>query len=1085
MKLQAIAVFIIFLVLGIPIYSADVYADQISAVSISGSDDVESIRKLVDTTHLEAVVFGEDITVDRVYLTSGDVEEVFDSCSVAEVGYLCVKDLTEDEWPDGSYNFPIKLYSQAQELMSTMYGSIKTDNNKPEITSFILDKNKGSLDDTIEITYNAYDTAYTGCSGISKVEFYSEGSLILERLGNGQCNLQESFVINVSEIGESEGKKTISLKAYDLLGLESSFANMDFTIDNSGPVIVGSLDLVKADGEPLVYVPANGINTVMSVRVSASDFNNVKAQMIELNPYYYTYEEFILGNCVEDSGEYLCEWDVNVDVDESINANVNFQLKDDTGNVNEVSLSYSLKVDTDGPSVTNLETNFGSYIGKETNFTLVVSEAGSGLSNANVYVNFASIGAGTLQADSCNSTAGGWRCYWNGVDSSIESTPPEDMDFSDNEDVVPIIVMPSSTDDMGNYIQGKLMYNMTLDTQDPYVNEPIQIIPMPGPYGYPVNMSFPKTGDTLYFLINLSDGTDITADIDLSEVLVLGGSQEVSCIGETYKMCELNTGEVMMGPHTGVIDFTFTDKTGNSLDWEEELVIFGVDNESMIYERWLIDNDPNEDRMPNAVDSDTVSLVGYDVYFPIKIRRKYNGYTMPLEIYDFECANGSEMLGEDAYLIGENCYLDGLDDIEPACTNFYAVAPLKESLYEKDFEFSCSFKIISLYGDLYNRRVSAPEEHSLDLKVNFDEIHLGTLDKALQDKVNSVRSNELVGGTTGSIIGTLNDVFEIGNKLCNMITFTRRTLSSINIALYPISKIPGVGSAIDPIMLGIDSINSVVRIAATASAPVCGMLQCKSFIGWDFANSMISAVDNYMSGEFIFELLGAEGLNSLGESFNRINQTDVTSAEAEAEYQTCIENAKDPELLEGDFVGENNNINDCTAFCNLEWSEENVVGVPTDTEDCLTYCFMENEMSFANAKTMAELREESECENIKSQVSTAANLLSMASPEPKDSLVTSVATLCLPGIVYNLEKARQIDCYYVYCMEQQVTGGTPPFVCTLQRHYAWCKFVWGEIWHLFPASALVSKLIESFAAALKDPLAALQLSIQVTCSISA
>ncbi|MBN2421244.1 hypothetical protein JXB27_03115 [Candidatus Woesearchaeota archaeon] len=97
--------------------------------------------------------------------------------------------------------------------------------------------------------------------------------------------------------------------------------------------------------------------------------------------------------------------------------------------------------------------------------------------------------------------------------------------------------------------------------------------------------------------------------------------------------------------------------------------------------------------------------------------------------------------------------------------------------------------------------------------------------------------------------------------------------------------------------------------------------------------------------------------------------------------------------------------------------------------------------------------------------------------DAKDSLIFSVATLCVPGVIYNLNKARQIECMYVYCMEKIVPSGTPPYYCDAQRATMWCKYVWHEVFQLIPFVHAIDKLLKNLAQALASPLGIVSLAL--------
>ncbi len=96
-----------------------------------------------------------------------------------------------------------------------------------------------------------------------------------------------------------------------------------------------------------------------------------------------------------------------------------------------------------------------------------------------------------------------------------------------------------------------------------------------------------------------------------------------------------------------------------------------------------------------------------------------------------------------------------------------------------------------------------------------------------------------------------------------------------------------------------------------------------------------------------------------------------------------------------------------------------------------------------------------------SEVTVGTDILPLA----KKSIILSAFTLCIPGILYNLEKARSIDCKYLVCMRDFVSAGENPYRCEVARAYEYCKFVWGSIFYALPLSSFldsISNLIKLF-----------------------
>ncbi len=89
----------------------------------------------------------------------------------------------------------------------------------------------------------------------------------------------------------------------------------------------------------------------------------------------------------------------------------------------------------------------------------------------------------------------------------------------------------------------------------------------------------------------------------------------------------------------------------------------------------------------------------------------------------------------------------------------------------------------------------------------------------------------------------------------------------------------------------------------------------------------------------------------------------------------------------------------------------------------------------------------------------------------KDSLFWSTICLCIPGIVYNLEKLRQVYCYETVCYNDEVKAqGYPVSYCGEMKDYLMCQYVIGQIWASVPFSALADTLIEMVVDVVSDPL---------------
>jgi len=101
---------------------------------------------------------------------------------------------------------------------------------------------------------------------------------------------------------------------------------------------------------------------------------------------------------------------------------------------------------------------------------------------------------------------------------------------------------------------------------------------------------------------------------------------------------------------------------------------------------------------------------------------------------------------------------------------------------------------------------------------------------------------------------------------------------------------------------------------------------------------------------------------------------------------------------------------------------------------------------------------------------------------PYDNLFLSIMTLCIPGIAYNFEKMRQIECRYIYCLENEIPAGTATTsTCRDLLKYQKCKWVTGEWFHIFPPAGAVELLMNKMKNVLKDPIGLFKLALTIPC----
>jgi len=101
--------------------------------------------------------------------------------------------------------------------------------------------------------------------------------------------------------------------------------------------------------------------------------------------------------------------------------------------------------------------------------------------------------------------------------------------------------------------------------------------------------------------------------------------------------------------------------------------------------------------------------------------------------------------------------------------------------------------------------------------------------------------------------------------------------------------------------------------------------------------------------------------------------------------------------------------------------------------------------------------------------------------KPEDSLIFSTVQLCLPGILHNLQKMRQIECGYIKCLRDDVPAGYSVADCGKMRNMQRCEYVWGEIFQVIPWANLGKKMLSELKELLRDPLAVGGAVLAIAC----
>lgn len=100
----------------------------------------------------------------------------------------------------------------------------------------------------------------------------------------------------------------------------------------------------------------------------------------------------------------------------------------------------------------------------------------------------------------------------------------------------------------------------------------------------------------------------------------------------------------------------------------------------------------------------------------------------------------------------------------------------------------------------------------------------------------------------------------------------------------------------------------------------------------------------------------------------------------------------------------------------------------------------------------------------------------------KNSLIMSSLCLCVPGIIHNLNKLREIKCQYALCMQREVKdGGLPPSFCKNLQSYLYCNYIVGDVFSILPIFRLWDQTMNILKNIYANPLEALPVVIGLKC----
>jgi len=489
----------IALVLSLPFYTVNVFADNTGIVDASIYDDY-NVPNFVGRSGLMTynilATYGDDrvVGVENIELTVGGAERRMTFCineggCVSEEGnYRCT--CVHDWVPDEVWSFTFRLYDENNQRV----GSHKTVNLYPDILPpAIQDFATRVTEKQLTVNYRIEDEACDEplcngkCSGIKDIEFYIDGGLAHTE----EINTNANDCISIGQWSHefsTEGSHTIYALAHDNMNNYVRIDEEEVFIDVTSPGVSERFKIEKNNREIPYFISTVGpyshidnVDVVVTIN-EANELKEVYADLSNLNMNYqaygypYTNKIGIIQNQESEQKKVLFKNVPRIDKNDCGNT-CNFEIivwgEDVNGNTFRVTASRDMRVDNSGPSIVSFRTNYCDadkcYVKKEKNrLSLKLDEQGIGMNYELAVVNIRSFDQ-TKYADpvmlNCEHLPEGlWECH--GM-ADLKITDADDK----NGDIIFARITDGTMDDLGNIATGERVWEFTGDTVAPDIRD--------------------------------------------------------------------------------------------------------------------------------------------------------------------------------------------------------------------------------------------------------------------------------------------------------------------------------------------------------------------------------------------------------------------------------------------------------------------------------------------------------------------------------------------------------------------------------------------------------------------------------------
>lgn len=1015
----------IYLVVSLTFVSANAFAVNVKITKNEGKNGIPGVLDAQgDVWNLEAVVEGATTEVkaeDMSLTVEGADLGKFDSCSSEFNNYKCVlqKGLTEIQ--EGDYNFAAVLtYIDPLGVAQTTKGSglVIFDGSGPSVELLSLTQEEGKM----KIKFTAKDKPASNCAGLDKVELLDGVGGVLHTFESGFTESEKCNELSKEEAIDlsftDAGTKVFKLKAYDKLGHTAFSSAKSLTYDKSAPQI--------GDGLWLNVGTYAGVKPLkLEAAVNVTEEGTLLSSNVKMTTPFWT--DKAADSCTElEEHHYYCKWSgTEVTMSDSVTFTVT--AKDKWSNTASKTFTQSFTIDTEAPKVVffGSDTTWDSANGgNDKNY---IASKGSKLI-AKIEDTGSGLDTASVFADLQELGEGGYEKPTCTQDGSLW-TCVWDLGTVSDKTYFNAVLRLGVKDNAGNEILEAQTLALYYDDMAPLVEE----FTVTGLGGEGAAKEFFKSGDTLIIDGKVKEETGVRLLVDVNDVLT-NAADWPQIEGEEMGVIEA-AGNCLQN----ITDFIW------NCQWTIENIKSGPDTAAIKFKV--------KDTAGNAA-SDFTSAISENLNNEEK-KCSYSTST------GFETCH-LELLGLDTSQVPDfwtiaSASQQGFIDLDVtnlinARANFeLGLTTIAPNVQAKYIEFAnpaepCKEKGVSS-GALESNGTATygiPLARAFILN-NFEspnpqvivELQPFDSEELLKDKIKALGKEKGTFTTLDvpvicdlKIYSTQGkDIFgQPEMKTAELVIKFGYTSLGLQAASLDEKVDKAVAEAKDGFWGVIGTLNTILRVV-------------------DYFVSVASMI---LSAVMIFEgpaKRATDAVPPAGKSISVATCFGINSGTGAAEgvlYYLRI------------FVG--------IFSCN-----ETLL-------DLILPGWHEGVLKIYNTWVSTPPWEYV----TKDQAARGIQGTSMASV--KDNMILSAATLCVPGIIYNLNKYREIKCRYAYCLKNEVPQGIATAEsCSYLEKVLRCKYFTGELYELIPFAVFYDAAINILKNSFANPLAMIRTITIATC----